>query len=269
MIDYDFFIKHHSMNKSDLIEDIDSTLEKILLHAETDPNHSYAYYSTLKNLLENLKDKILSSTLMEQLETGWCYDWGVNYSGADLQLVHYILYEGYPEDPSLEELDQVFPILSVPTSLLTVDEFASLHGVEVVTVRQWIRRGKIRTAKKYGNEWRIPSLTDTPKRGYTSAHYKWSDTLSGLPEDLLYLNEYNEALFTQDDDDKKLFYVFLYNEPAVDGLRTAGKTLECTAAERERIELTIISQPSVHYMQNFIDSICIDLMEVFNSGGDE
>ena len=63
--------------------------------------------------------------------------------------------------------------------------------------------------------------------------------------------------------------VFLYNEPAVDGLRTAGKTLECTAAERERIELTIISQPSVHYMQNFIDSICIDLMEVFNSGGDE
>lgn len=78
MIDYDFFIKHHSMNKSDLIEDIDSTLEKILLHAETDPNHSYAYYSTLKNLLENLKDKILSSTLMEQLENGWCYDWGVN-----------------------------------------------------------------------------------------------------------------------------------------------------------------------------------------------
>lgn len=269
MIDYEFFAKHHSMNKKDLIADIDSTLDKILKYAQTDPNHSYAYYSVLKSLLEDLKKKINSVTLMEHLEDGWCYDWGVNYNGADLQLVHYTLYDGYPVEPALAELDQAFQIIFVPTKLLTVNEFASLHGVEVVTVRQWIRRGKIRTAKKYGNEWRIPALTDTPKRGYTSACYEWTDTFSGLPEDLIYLDEYCRALITQDDDDKKVFYVFLFNEPAVDGIRTAAKTLKCTAAERERIELAIISQPSVRYVQNHMDGIWIDLMGIYKNRGDE
>lgn len=43
-------------------------------------------------------------------------------------------------------------LLQIPVKMLTTGEFAQLRGVEDVTVRQWIRRGKIRTAVKYGNE---------------------------------------------------------------------------------------------------------------------
>lgn len=270
MIDYTFFEKYHSMNKEDLIVDIDDTLDKILKKAETDPNHSYAFYTTLKNLLDELKKQLDEIILMEKLDKGWCYDWGVSYKGAELQLIHYSLYDGYPdEDPSLINLDQAFTIFTVPSKMLTVEEYALLNGIEVGTARQWIRRGKIRTAKKYGNEWKIPALTDTPKRGYTSARYSWSGKMIGLPKDLEYLNDYCEALFQQDDDDKKLYYVYLYDSKARDGVMRAEKVIECTTSEREKIELAIISQPEVNYFQNFRDNICIDLMNIYNENGGE
>jgi len=266
---YEYFKEVHLMNKEDIVTDVDRTLDAILKNAEKDPRHSYAYYATLRKLLEEFKTALGNIVFMDKLDDGWCYDWGVSYSGADLQLVHYKLYEGYPEDPSLIEFDQLFTLFTVPTKLLTVDEYALLHGVEVVTVRQWIRRGKIRTAKKYGNEWRIPALTDTPKRGYTSAFYEWSNTLTGLPNGLEYLNDYCEACFLQDDEDKRLFYVRLYDKKAENGVMSAAKVLECTAAERERIELAIISQPSVEYKSNFTDNICVDLMNIYSGGGEE
>ena len=267
MIDYSFFERNHCMNKEDLVVDIDETLDKILKNAEMDPNHSYAYYTTLKNLLEELKKKISEVILMEKLDKGWCYDWGVSYKGADLQLVHYELYEGYSEeDISLIEMNQLFSILSVPSKMLTVEEYAEINGVEVGTVRQWIRRGKIRTAKKYGNKWKIPALTDTPKRGYTSAIYSWSCKLKDLPDDLEYLNDYHKALFTQDND-KKLFYVYLYCDEKRKNKLEADKVIKCNTSERERLELTIISQEGVNYYQNFSDSICIDLMHIYIEQG--
>lgn len=259
---YEAFRSCHSMCKEDILLDIDETIGKILKHAETDPDHSYAYYTTLKKLLDKFKEAIKTLVFMEKLDDGWCYDWGVTYAGAELQLLHYDVYDGYPKEHQFLNMDQMYIIYTVPTSLLTVEEFASLHGVEVVTVRQWIRRGKIRTAKKCGNEWRIPALTDTPKRGYTSAFYKWSDTLTGLPSELEYLNNYKEASFMQDDDDKKLYYVRFFDEEVKEGVREAKKTLECNSAEREKIELAIISQPSVVYLSNFRDNICIDLMHI-------
>ena len=270
MIDYSFFERNHCMNKEDLAADIDETLDKILKNAESDPSHSYAYYTTLKNLLEELKKKISEVILMEKLDKGWCYGWGVSYKGADLQLVHYELYDGYPEeDPSLIEMNQMFSILSVPSKMLTVEEYATLNGVEVGTVRQWIRRGKIRTAKKYGNEWKIPELTDTPKRGYTSARYSWSGNMIGLPSDIEYLNNYHQALFMQDDDDKKLFYVYLYCNENMEGVLKADKVIECNSSERERLELAIISQPEANYYQNFRENICIDLMHIYTERGGE
>ena len=42
--------------------------------------------------------------------------------------------------------------------MITVSEFAELHGVQSVTVRQWIRRGKLRAIKKQGRDWLIADL---------------------------------------------------------------------------------------------------------------
>ena len=263
MTKYEKFRKRHIANKNELIEMAKREMNEVLLHSESDPLHSSAYYGTFKRLVMDFINEVDKLTLMEKLEDGWCYDFGVNYYGVDLQLLHFEVYDGYEDDDSLLGIDQVLTIYTLPSKLLTVEEFAEMHGVEVVTVRQWIRRGKIRTAKKYGNEWRIPALTDTPKRGYTSAVYKWNDKLSGLPKELEYLNDYCEAVFSQDLEEKRVFWICLYDKKGAESvIREAGKTIQCTATEREKIELAIISQPSVDYLPNYEDSILIDLMNL-------
>ena len=260
---YEYFRKFHFMNKEDIISAIDSTLASVLKNAETDPRHSCAFYATLKNLLDEFKKSLDNIVFIEKLDDGWCYDWGVSYSGADLQLIHYRVDDSIFENPHDIMYDQIFTLSTTPTKLLTVEEYAQMQGVEVVTVRQWIRRGKIRTAKKFGKEWRIPALTDTPGRGYTSAWYEWSDGLIGLPKELEFLNKYCSAMIVQDDEDKKYYHVHLYNGDAVEnGVGKIAKVIRCTVAEREKIELALISQPAVKYMSNLTDSICIDLMNI-------
>lgn len=65
------------------------------------------------------------------------------------------------------KITEQFKLLSVESDLISVGEYAKLYGIEPQTVNQWIRRGKIRTAKKIDNHWMIPTLTESPKRGYT------------------------------------------------------------------------------------------------------
>ena len=90
--------------------------------------------------------------------------------------------------------------------------------------------------------------------------------MTDLPSNLEYLNDYQKAVFTQDDDDKKLFYIYLYCGEKKFKLE-ADRVIECNTSERERLELAIISQPEVTYHQNFRDDICIDLMHIYAGRG--
>ncbi|HPR94455.1 MAG TPA: helix-turn-helix domain-containing protein [Syntrophomonadaceae bacterium] len=62
-------------------------------------------------------------------------------------------------------------LITVECDYLTVEKYAAMHNVEPVTVRQWIRRGKLRHAKKNGRDWLIPDTEDKPRRGFTSVQY--------------------------------------------------------------------------------------------------
>lgn len=59
-------------------------------------------------------------------------------------------------------------LITVECDYLTVEQYDSMLGIEPVTVRQWIRRGKLRHAKKNGRDWLIPDTEDKPQRGFTS-----------------------------------------------------------------------------------------------------
>ena len=67
--------------------------------------------------------------------------------------------------------DERFCLMNYPVETLTVEEFSSKNNIKPVTVRQWIRRGKLRNVTKIGGEWRIPAITDLPSRGYTPVTY--------------------------------------------------------------------------------------------------
>ena len=64
-----------------------------------------------------------------------------------------------------------------------VEEYAAATNTEAVTVRQWIRRGKLRNALKIGSEWRIPEITDPPRRGYTPVSYYNKGGLIAFPKE--------------------------------------------------------------------------------------
>jgi len=66
-------------------------------------------------------------------------------------------------------------LYSVSFPILTCAEFAERSGVDQVTVRQWIRRGKLRSAFKVGRDWMIPSTTEPPGRGFTPGYYRVTD----------------------------------------------------------------------------------------------
>ena len=112
----------------------------------------------------------------------------------------------------------------------------------LIPVRQWIRRGKIRNAKKRGREWLIPELTELPGRGYQSGVYEWYEYLEDLPEEYEFLRKYTVVIINQNRENKKVYEVTY----AAGGVRPEKK--EYSEKERERLELFLISHPQIHFI---------------------
>ena len=126
---------------------------------------------------------------------------------------------------------------------LTVEEYAEKYDVEPVTVRQWIRRGKLRSAEKIGNEWRIPESEDIPKRGYETGAYsintEYAIRREAIPsEPYSFLKDTESLTIFQNKDDKNTFTV-MYNVHN----KWEPQTLELNTREREKLELFLISTP--------------------------
>ena len=119
-----------------------------------------------------------------------------------------------------------------------MEKYASEYGVTTTTVRQWIRRGKIRSAVKMGSEWRIPELAEIRERGYQSAQYSWDDFLLDLPQEYEFLNEYRKVYLSQNKERKDLYDVQLIGKGEM-------KNLQMNQQEREKFELVLISNPFV------------------------
>ena len=213
-------------SKEDLLVWILETRNRILKKAETDNLHSAAFYHAYENLLIKFEQKIKKTVLFEYLEDCWYYAMSITYSGAQLSLCH---------------ANKHFRLVAVDTKLLTVDDYANTYGVNTGTVRQWIRRGKIRNAIKLGNEWRIPELTDMPTRGYQTGIYMWMEYLKNLPKEYEFFRNYTTAMFNQDSIDKNKFRITFVAQ----GVKP--KDIVCDTQEREKIELFMISHPQIQY----------------------
>ena len=131
-------------------------------------------------------------------------------------------------------------VIEFPAKILTVDEYAESIGVKSGTVRQWIRRAKIRSAFKQGQEWRIPELSRPVKRGYIDTKYAWTEELTDVPKGYKYLSKPSSVSIHQDMDDKK--YYELWVSAPEGGL---ANIYRLTEAEREKLELYLISKPEV------------------------
>lgn len=127
-------------------------------------------------------------------------------------------------------------LLSVKSDYMTVSEFAKLYNVTDITVRQWIRRGKIRSAKKQGRDWIIPDIADKPKRGFQDVTYMWKELTSEIEDKYPFLKEYNNMFIFQNKEDKGLYDVILSNYKT-----RIREKIQISNIKREQLELELIS----------------------------
>lgn len=233
--------------KADLLWIIDYLLKKIEENSKKETKHSPAYYSRYMNLVERFKDKVEKTVFPEKLEELWHYDYDIRETGITLTLEHVDSFD-LDDEGNIDFVmaDTVFELMHIKAELLTVEQYAQAYGVTTTTVRQWIRRGKIRTAVKQGNEWRIPELAEVIDRGYRYIQYKWDEYLTGFPEEYAFINDYNLISIEQNTEHKDIFDV------CFSGKNEEEKHVQMEKTEREKFELLLISNPFITPVQSEI-----------------
>ena len=213
---------------------------------------STKYYSILENLIGNFRSKLRATVLPNRLEEWWRYTYELSYKGACLYLEHIntVWVEDGTGEADQETVDQVFTLISCEARMLTVEDYSKLYGVEPVTVRQWIRRGKLKEAEKIGKEWRISELADVNSKASNDyAAYKWIVQLKEIPEEFAFLSDYTSIdikkreLIAGDEEPEKNYFARLSSRAD----KYNYKYMNLSGAEKHRLEACLIASPDVQY----------------------
>lgn len=204
------FEKKTIRTKEALLESIEKTRKQYQAEASSSKGkHSESFYAVLDSLLSDFRHKLVVKNLPEPLNDWWAYSYVITSYGIKLMMNYYEWTHSYESSYDCTRADEI-TVFEIPAKMLSVSEYAAMNGVEPVTVRQWIRRAKIRSAVKYGREWLIPELAEIPKaKGYSPCHYYWKSSLSDLPAKFAFMNEFKSAFIDQDEDDKEKFLLSL------------------------------------------------------------
>lgn len=230
------------VTKSSLLSSIRTRLRWLEMDEESDEFkfHSAAFRRLYLDIMRRFYEKVEKTKLFDELEPWWCYQYTMDDTGASLHL-QYVEDADFDDDMNLDcvFLKEDFELVKVSTRLLTVEEYAGVYGVEVGTVRQWIRRGKIRSAVKAGSEWRIPELSEITGRGYRRATFHWDEKLYNVPEEYSYISNYDWISIDQNIQDRNLYRVVLRGK----GIKSKEIIME--TKDREKFELYLISNPLI------------------------
>lgn len=232
-------------------------------------DHSARYWLNLARTIRIFENEVKLRRIMS-LSDNWYYEIDITYEGISLQLREYEDLElniGESGDDNIVEYPLHLPIekyvlFTSKLPDLTIEEFAAECNVEEVTVRQWIRRGKIKTAQKIGNEWRIPALSDVAAMIPSSdgddlvTIYDWDGPLAGLPEEYSYLNNYKRVTIYKLKKDngkakKTVYYKFVYRpiDDHLPPMEYINHMEEIDVKEKEKRELFLISHPQIRYTE--------------------
>lgn len=199
------------------------------------------------HFLHEFKSKVSATTLPENLDGWWAYSFSLGAQRATLYLNHYdgcdIEGEEGNEYISMWNHDEEFPLVSVRAALLSTEEFAALHHVAGPTIRVWIRRGKIRSAVKVGNTWKIPELASPICHSYESVSYQWKIPLEDVPAIYATFKGPGKITISQDRQNKQLFEVMHYDEDE----QRIGE-FKVNSKDAEKLEAFLIAHPNVSYI---------------------
>lgn len=237
-MDSEMFEYSDCKTKEDLTKLIEKQVKAIRALEGKEGKKSVKSHMAYLEFAEGFLERVKRSSLPVITTEGWEYHAYIAESTAcvDLCLAEY-------GDNSMSILERFSLITSEPR-MLNVEEYAELHGVSAVTVRQWIRRGKIRKAQKNGNEWRIPSSIEPSLGKYERALYSVTKEFAfdDVPDDYAYLKKYthiSHIWITQTKADE--YKVELDSIMGED----ERKTFILNGKEREKLELYLIGNPLI------------------------
>lgn len=242
-----------------LTKKIDLLERSIRDEARNDTVHSAEYYGTIEEMIGHLRSQVKHVGL-PRLEFSAAMPQGYVLALSRFDLTLFLETFKSLEDParqdkksgnafSIEDVTNETPvtICSVQAPTLSVSEYADRYNVNSVTVRQWIRRGKLRQAVKYGKEWRISILETPDERNFRNASYDVSGYIQDLPAKYQWINE-------ESCDEIDISYGKKDDKPyRFDCLTEKGhRTFDCDLREKEKLELLLIGSPSVREKDSYI-----------------
>ena len=234
-------------NKQSVIATLDNASKSVVSEMRNNPQHTLQYYNALSLLLDKVFVEIAARNIFDAPD-GWFYSFEVTNKNAALYIRH---VSGIQEDEDgnvVFDIDERFRLINYPVGLLTVEQFASRSKIEAGTVRQWIRRGKLRNAIKVGGEWRIPEITDPPTRGFTPVRYYNNGHFFSLPKEFgASFNQHPSVIDIFRVKEEKGYMVLFDYAPAI----LPQKLL--TDAEREKLELMLIGNPNITNSASVVD----------------
>jgi len=236
----DIFKNENFLCKQDVVNSFETFIEH---HRENDNEEGYSEgkLSVLLELCGKFQQALDSCKLPDLTDDWWFYQYEITSDSIDLTLNYCNEFE-FSEggEPETMTSTKEFVLLNVKCDYLTVEQYANLYGVTTTTIRQWIRRGKLRTAKKMGRDWLIPALADKPTRGFQSASYNWTYLPQPIRDEFPFLKEYNTIYIYQDSDKSK--FQCIMGWPGSDN----RYCITLSATEREKLELALISSNCVN-----------------------
>ena len=231
--------KNLPRTKQAVIATLDNANRSIVNEMRNNPLHTVQYYNALSQLLNKVIVEIASRNIFDAPD-GWFYSFVITNKSAALYIQHVAEIQMDENGNAILDINEKFRLINYPVRLLTVEEYASVSKTEAGTVRQWIRRGKLRNAIKVGGEWRIPEITDPPTRGFTPVRYYNNGHFLSLPKELgVSLNQKPCIIDIYKAKEEKGYVVLFDYAPAMIPQRLL------TDAEREKLELMLISNSNI------------------------
>ena len=226
-------------NKQSVIATLDNASKNVMSEMRNNPQHTLQYYNALSFLLDKVILEIASRNIFDAPD-GWFYSFEITNKNAAMYIRHVSEIQEDEDGNVVLDIDERFRLINYPVGLLTVEQFASHSKIEAGTVRQWIRRGKLRNAIKVGGEWRIPEITDPPTRGFTPVRYYNNGQCFFLPKEIgVSFNQHPSVIDIYKSKEEKGYIVLFDYAPAI----LPQKLL--TDAEREKLELMLIGNPNI------------------------
>ncbi len=255
--EYIFYQNRGLRTKKQLLEEIQNSKLRFLNRDNNFKQKSESFYVQLEGLIDKFYNEVSTMFLMEELSDWWGYGFAIRETGIKLKLEHLVvMYEDniLRDNPDGERhylvADEDFTIHHTKSKLLSLEEYGLIYGVAGDTVRQWIRRGKIRSAVKLGSEWRIPELSDKPIRGYSAGHYRWSADITDPLEEIFDMNNFdNIHIMALEGADEWCIGLSCYEEERESSNRFV------TGKIKEKIELYLLAHPLIECVNNALGEI--------------